>query len=162
MAQEDPMAKTVKPIPEGYHTVTPYLICKGAAGAIEFYKKAFGAVETVRMPNPDGKIGHAEIKIGDSHIMLADENPELHALSPAHFGGTPVSILLYVDKVDSVFQQAVAAGAKTVEQPTDKFYGDRTSSVIDPFGHSWYIHTHVKDVSPEEMRQAMQGAQGAS
>ncbi len=154
------MAHNVRPIPQGYHTATPYLICNDAAAAIEFYKKAFGAVETVRMPMPGGKIGHAEIKIGDSIIMLADENPEIQAKSPQQLGGTPVSILLYVEKVDNVFKQAVAAGAKAVREPKDEFYGDRSSWVTDPFGHSWYIHTHVKDVTPEEMRQAMQG-QGA-
>jgi PhnB protein len=155
------MAGKVRPIPEGYHTATPYLICKDAAAAIEFYKKAFGAVETVRMPMPGGRIGHAEIKIGDSIIMLADENPEIKAYSPEHLHGTPVSILLYVEHVDNVFKQAVAAGAKTVQEPKDQFYGDRSSSLTDPSGHSWYIHTHIKDVTPEEMRKAMQGAGGA-
>jgi PhnB protein len=156
------MAKAVRPIPEGYHSVTPYLTCKDAAAAIEFYRKAFGAVETVRMPMPNGKIGHAELKIGDSFIMLADENPETGVHSPQHFSGTPVSMLLYVEKVDAVYNQAVAAGAKSVRAPEDMFYGDRTSWVTDPFGHSWFIHTHVKDVTPEEMRKAMQGAQGAA
>jgi len=150
------MANTVRPIPEGYHTATPYLICNGAAEAIEFYKKAFGAVETVRMPMPGGKLGHAEIKIGDSHIMLADESPENGIHAPQHFGGTPVSILLYVESVDTVFNQAVSAGAKAIRPPQDMFYGDRTSWVSDPFGHSWYLHTHVRDVSAEEMRKAMQ------
>jgi PhnB protein len=153
------MANTVRPIPDGYHTATPYLICNGAADAIEFYKKALGAVEVMRMPMPGGKLGHAEIKIGDSHIMLADESPENGIHSPQHFGGTPVSVLLYVEQVDTVFNQAVSAGAKAVRPPQDMFYGDRTSWIIDPFGHSWYIHTHVKDVSPEEMRKAMQHAE---
>jgi PhnB protein len=152
------MANTVRPIPDGYHTATPYLICNGAADAIEFYKKAFGAVEVMRMPMPGGKLGHAEIKIGDSNIMLADESPENGIHSPQHFGGTPASVLLYVEQVDTVFKQAVSAGAKAVRPPQDMFYGDRTSWIIDPFGHSWYIHTHVKDVSPEEMRKAMQHA----
>jgi PhnB protein len=152
------MANTVRPIPDGYHTATPYLICNGAADAIEFYKRALGAVEVMRMPMPGGKLGHAEIKIGDSHIMLADESPENGIHSPQHFGGTPVSVLLYVEQVDTVFNQAVSAGAKAVRPPQDMFYGDRTSWIIDPFGHSWYIHTHVKDVSPEEMRKAMQHA----
>lgn len=152
------MANTVRPIPDGYHTATPYLICDGAADAIEFYKRALGAVEVMRMPMPGGKLGHAEIKIGDSHIMLADESPENGIHSPQHFGGTPVSVLLYVEQVDTVFNQAVSAGAKAVRPPQDMFYGDRTSWIIDPFGHSWYIHTHVKDVSPEEMRKAMQHA----
>lgn len=153
------MSNSVKPVPEGYHTVTPYLICDGAAQAIDFYKKAFGAVETVRMPMPGGKVGHAEIKIGDSMIMLADENPTCDAKSPKQLGGTPVSVLIYVEKVDDVFNRAVAAGAKAVRQPQDMFYGDRSSWVIDPFGHSWYIHTHVKDVTPEEMQKAMKAAQ---
>jgi len=150
------MANTVKPIPEGYHTATPYLICNGAAEAIDFYKKVFGATEIMRMPMPGGKLGHAEIRIGDSVIMLADENAQHGVYSPQHYGGTPVSVLLYVEKVDAVFNQAVSAGAKAVRPPQDMFYGDRTSTVIDPFGHSWYIHTHVKDVSPEEMQKAMQ------
>jgi PhnB protein len=146
------MANTVRPVPEGYHTATPYLICKGAADAIEFYKKAFGAAEIMRMPMPDGKLGHAELKIGDSHIMLADESPENGIHAPQHYGGTPVSILLYVEKVDAVFNQAVSAGAKAIRPPQDMFYGDRTSWITDPFGHSWYIHTHVKDVSMAEMQ----------
>jgi PhnB protein len=150
------MANTVRPVPEGYHTATPYLICKGAADAIEFYKKAFGAKEIMRMPMPGGKLGHAELKIGDSHIMLADENPESGIYAPQHYRGTPVSILLYVEKVDAVFNQAVSAGAKAIRPPQDMFYGDRTSWITDPFGHSWYIHTHVKDVSSAEMQAAMQ------
>ena len=150
------MANTVKAIPEGYHTATPYLICNGAAEAIEFYKKVFGATEIMRMPMPGGKLGHAEVRIGDSVIMLADENPQHGVYSPQHYGGTPVSVLLYVEKVDAIFNQAVSAGAKAVRPPQDMFYGDRTSTITDPFGHSWYIHTHVKDVSPEEMRKAME------
>ena len=113
------------------------------------------STEIMRMPMPDGKLAHAEIKIGDSHIMLADESPEQASRSPQHYGGTPVSVLLYVESVDTVFQQAVSSGAKAVRPPQDMFYGDRTSWVIDPFGHSWYIHTHVKDVSAEEMQSAM-------
>ena len=149
------MTNTVRPVPEGYHTATPYLICKGAADAIEFYKKAFGAQEIMRMPVPGGKLGHAELKIGDSHIMLADESPENGIYSPQHYGGTPVSVLLYVEKVDAIFDQAVSAGAKPIRTPKDMFYGDRTSWITDPFGHSWYIHTHVKDVSAAEMQAAM-------
>jgi PhnB protein len=152
------MAQTVRPIPEGYHSVTPYLICKEAGKAIDFYKQVFGAVEVVRMPVRDGRIAHAEIKIGDSHIMLADEGVESGIYSPQHYGGTPVNILLYVENVDRTFQQAVSSGAKAMRDPADMFYGDRTSWVTDPFGHSWYIHTHIKDVSPEEMKNAMSAA----
>lgn len=147
------MTTTVKPIPEGYHTVTPYLIVRNAARAIEFYKKAFGATELMRMAEPSGRIGHAEIRIGDSPIMLADEVPEMGFRSPESFGGSPVSILLYVEEVDAVFNQAVAAGAKVQRPVADQFYGDRTGGVTDPFGHIWYIATHKEDVSPEEMRK---------
>jgi PhnB protein len=152
------MANIVRPVPEGYHTVTPYLICDGAAQAIDFYKRAFGATEVMRMPMPDGKIGHAELKIGDSVIMLADENAARGIRSPKHYGGSPVSVLLYMGNVDAIFEQAVSSGAKAVQAPQDMFYGDRTSSVTDPFGHSWHIHTHVKDVSPEELSKAMSAA----
>ncbi len=147
------MAGKVKPIPEGYHTATPYLIVKGAARAIEFYKKAFGATELMRMADPKGRIGHAEIKIGNSPIMLADEVPEMGFRSPEALGGSPVSILLYVEDVDALFSQAVAAGAKVQRAVQDQFYGDRTGGVTDPFGHIWYIATHKEDVSPEEMRK---------
>ena len=147
------MTSKVKPIPEGYHTATPYLIVGGAAGAIEFYKKAFGARELFRMTKPDGRIGHAEIKIGDSPIMLADEVPEIGYHSPQSLGSSPVSILLYVEDVDAVFSQAVAAGAKVQRPVQDQFYGDRTGGVEDPFGHVWYIATHKEDVSPEELKK---------
>ena len=147
------MTSKPKPVPDGYHTATPYLIVKGAAQAIEFYKKAFGATELMRMAQPGGKIGHAEIKIGDSPIMLADESPEMGARSPQSFGGSPVSILLYVEDVDTIFSQAVAAGAKVQRPVADQFYGDRTGGIEDPFGHVWYIATHTEDVSPEEMRR---------
>jgi len=152
------MANPVKPIPEGYHTVTPYLICDGASQAIEFYKKAFGAVEAVRMAMPNGKIGHAELKIGDSFIMLADDSPEYAAYSPQHYGGSPISVLLYVPDTDATVAQAVSVGAKITRPLKDEFYGDRTATIVDPFGHTWYIHTHMKDVTPEEMKKAMQGA----
>ena len=152
------MINTVKPIPEGYHTATPYLIVNAAADAIEFYKKAFGAKEIMRMTQPDGKIGHAEIKIGDSRVMLADEFPQMGARSPQSLGGSPVSILLYVEDVDAMFTQAVAAGA-TVQRPVaDQFYGDRTGGVTDPFGHVWYIATHKEDVSSEEMKKRVAAA----
>ncbi|HXA66002.1 MAG TPA: VOC family protein [Bryobacteraceae bacterium] len=152
------MAGTVKSIPEGYHTATPYMICKPAAEAIEFYKKAFGAVEVMRMAGPDGRIGHAEIKIGDSHIMLADEHPEMSIYSARHYGGSPVSVLLYVDNADATVSAAVAAGAKITRPLKDEFYGDRAGNIVDPFGHQWYIHTHIKDVSPEEMQDAAAGS----
>jgi PhnB protein len=142
-----------KPIPKGYHTATPYLIIKGAAKAIEFYKKAFGAAEMMRMTQPDGRVGHAEIKIGDSLIMLADEFPEMGARSPQSLGGSPVSILLYVQDVDALTSQAITAGAKVVRPVKDQFYGDRSGSLEDPFGHQWHIATHVEDVPPEEMKK---------
>ena len=147
----------VKPIPEGYHTATPYIICKGASDAIAFYKKAFGAVEVMRMAGPDGKIGHAEIKIGDSHIMLADEHPAMNIYSPQHYGGSPVAVLLYVENADSTVNKAVGAGAKIIKPLKDEFYGDRAGMISDPFGHQWYIHTHIKDVSMEEMHKATSG-----
>jgi PhnB protein len=147
------MTNPVKPIPEGYHSATPYLIVKDAARAIEFYKRAFGATELLRMAAPGGKIGHAEIKIGDSPIMLADEVPDMGALSPESLGGTPVSILIYVEDVDAGFNKAIAAGAKMQRPVKDQFYGDRTGGVTDPFGHVWYVATHKEDVSPEEMRK---------
>jgi PhnB protein len=147
------MTSRVKPIPEGYHTATPYLIIKDAARAIEFYKKAFGATELMRMAQPDGRIGHAEIRIGDSPIMLADEFPEMGHRSPQSLGGSPVSILLYVEDVDALFNQAVSAGAKVERPVQDQFYGDRIGGVTDPFGHIWYIATHKEEVSPEEMRK---------
>jgi PhnB protein len=146
----------VKPIPEGYHSVTPYLHCNGTSKAIDFYKQAFGAVEIMRMPGPGGKVSHAEIRVGDSHIMLSDEFPEMGVYGAQHFGGSPISILLYVANADKTVEQAVAAGA-TVKRPVaDQFYGDRSGVIADPFGLEWYIHTHIKDVSPEEMRAAMQ------
>ena len=148
------MASTMKPIPEGYHSVTPYMICKGAAEAIEFYKTAFGAVEVMRMAGPNGQIAHAEIKIGDSHIMLSDEHPEMGIYSPQHYGGSPISVLLYVENADGTVNAAVAAGAKVTRPLKDEFYGDRAGTVVDPFGHQWYVHTHIKDVSSEELQRA--------
>jgi PhnB protein len=156
------MANQVKPIPDGYHSVTPYLIVDDGARAIDFYKQAFGAKELMRMPAPGGKIGHAEIKIGDSVIMLADEAPEMDARSAKHYGGSPVSLMVYVDDVDKLFPQAVAAGAKEVRPVADQFYGDRTGTLVDPFGHTWSIATHVEDVSPEEIdRRFAKMAQGS-
>ena len=143
----------VKAIPEGYHTVTPYLICMGAAAALDYYKKAFGATERMRMAGPDGKIGHAELEIGDSVIMLADEAPDMQAFCPSTIGGTPVSIVLYVTDVDTVFNRALAGGATQIHPLKDRFYGDRTGTLLDPFGHMWTIATHKEDVPPEEMQR---------
>jgi PhnB protein len=145
----------VKPVPEGFHTVTPYLYFKGAAKAIDFYKKAFGATERVRMPGPKGEIMHAEIKIGDSIVMLSEENPQMDALSPQSIGGTPSVLHIYLPNVDAVVQNAVEAGAKLVRPVKDQFYGDRSGILLDPFGHKWSVATHVEDVSPEEMRKRM-------
>jgi len=143
------------PIPDGYHAVTPYLIVDGAARAIDFYQRAFGAEEIMRMRGPDGKIGHAELRIGDSIIMVSDEMPESGARSPHSLGGTTAGLFLYVPDVDKVFSQAVAAGA-TVDMPLqDMFWGDRYGKLTDPFGHSWSLATHVEDVSPQEMEQRM-------
>ncbi|HZN67861.1 MAG TPA: VOC family protein [Tepidisphaeraceae bacterium] len=150
----------VRPVPEGYHTVTPYLIINGAAKALDFYKRAFGAEEVVRMEQPGGKIGHAEIRIGDSMIMLADEVPQMGHKSPAALGGTPVSILLYIEDVDARFKRAVAAGAKVQRPLENQFYGDRSATLQDPFGHVWTIATHVEDVPPEEMERRMKEAMG--
>jgi len=147
------MSDKVKPIPEGYGTVTPYLIVDGAARAIEFYKQAFGASETFRMEAPGGRVGHAEIRIGDSHVMLADEHPEMGARGPQSFGGSPVSLVLYVEDVDATVNRAVEAGAKLTRPVANQFYGDRTGGVEDPFGHAWYVATHVEDVSEEEMKK---------
>ena len=143
----------VKPIPEGYHSVTPYLTLDDAARAIEFYKKAFGAVGLLRMPAPGGRIGHAEIKIGDSPIMLADENPEMGNRSPRKLGGSPISLMVYVKDVDAQVAQAVAAGGKLVRPVADQFYGDRTGGIDDPFGYHWYLATHVEDVPPAELEK---------
>jgi PhnB protein len=152
-----------RPIPEGYHSVTPYLIVTGAASAIEFYKHAFGAKELMRIPHPDGRVGHAELQIGDSRIMLADEFPEMGVRSPMTLGGTPVGIQLYVDDVDAVTTRALAAGAKTLRPVKDQFYGDRSGTLSDPFGHQWTISTHKEDVSLEEMqRRAAAAAASAS
>lgn len=141
----------VKPIPDGYHTATPYLIVNGGVKALEFYKKAFGAEELFRMPAPGGKIGHAEFQIGDSRIMLGDEHPEQGYKGPNAFGGTPVGIMLYVNDCDAVFKRAIQAGGKEVKPMQDQFYGDRSGSLTDPFGHLWTIATHKEDLTPEEI-----------
>ena len=150
-----------KPIPDGYHSVTPYLIVDGAAKAIAFYKKAFSAVELFRMEGPDGRIGHAEIKIGDSPVMLADEHPEMNYRSPTALGNTPVGLMIYVNDCDAVYNQAVEAGAKVLKPLTDQFYGDRSGTVSDPFGHQWTVATHKEDVSSEEMDRRMKAMSGA-
>ena len=147
------MTTAAKAIPEGYHSVTPYLILSGASDAIAYYKKALGAEEVLRMEDPGGKVHHAEIKIGDSRIMLADEHPELQALSPKTVGGSPVSIHLYVEDVDAAVSRAVAAGAKLIRPVADQFYGDRVGGVEDPFGYRWFIATHKEDLSIEESRR---------
>ena len=140
-----------KPIPEGYHAVTPYLICRNAGQAIAFYQQAFGAKELYRLPGPRDSIGHAELQIGDSRVMLADESPDGAWRSPQSAGGTPVTMVLYVADVDATFRSAVAAGARPVREVQDQFYGDRMGTVQDPFGHIWTIGTHVEDVPPDEI-----------
>jgi PhnB protein len=147
------MESKVKPIPDEYRGATPYLSVKDAARAIEFYKNAFGAREVMRMPMRDGKLGHAEIRIGDAAIMLADECPEMNFRSPQSLGGTPVNIVVYVNDVDSLHEQAVAAGAKVLRPVADQFYGDRMVVLEDPYGHTWSFATHIEDVSVEEMQK---------
>ena len=152
----------VKPIPDGYHSVTPYLILDDAARALEFYKKGLGAVELMRFPAPGGKIGHAEIKIGDSPIMLADENAEMNAKSARTIGGSPISLMIYVEDVDARVAQAVAAGATLTRPVANQFYGDRTGGIEDPFGYHWYIATHVEDVPPAELEKRAAKAMGGA
>ena len=146
--------KKVQPIPAGYNVVTPYLAIQGAAAAIEFYKKVFGAKELMRMPGPQGKLGHVEIKVGDSKVMLADESPAMNFLGPQAHNGTPVHIHLYVKNVDATVAKAVELGAKMVREVQDMFYGDRSGSIEDPFGHFWHVATHVRDVTMKEMKRA--------
>jgi PhnB protein len=148
------LVKKVQPIPKGYSSITPYLAIRGAAEAIEFYKKAFGAMELMRMPGPAGKLGHVEIKVGDSKVMLADESEKMNFLGPQARGGTPVHIHVYVKDVDATVAKAVELGAKMMRQVQDMFYGDRTGAIEDPFGHFWHIATHVRDVSMAEMKRA--------
>jgi PhnB protein len=148
-------AKKAQPIPAGYHTVTPYLVCRGAAGAIEFYKRAFGAKEKVRMPGPGGTVAHAEIQIGDSRVMLGEETPEMGAKSPEMLGGSPVGVFLYVKNVDAFTNKAIGAGATVLMPVQDMFWGDRYGKLEDPFGHHWSVATHLREVSTEEMQQAM-------
>jgi PhnB protein len=151
---------TVKPIPDGYPRVIPYLTVDGAGAAIEFYTKVFGATERVRMPAPDGKIGHAELEIGDSVVMLADAFPDMGAQTPKGLGGTPVTVMVYVEDVDDVFGRAIKAGATEERKVEDQFYGDRAGQFVDPFGHKWFVATHVEDVSPEEMGKRAAAAMG--
>ena len=142
---------SVPPVPAGYHSVTPYLVVHDGEAALKFYQDAFGAQEVMRLNAPDGKIGHAEIKIGDSHVMLADEHPDMGALGPQTIGGSPVSLLIYCEDVDTTFQTALAAGG-TEERPVqDQFYGDRSGVLKDPFGHRWSVATHIEELTPEEL-----------
>ena len=149
----------VKPVPQDMHSVTPHLVCAGAADAIEFYKKAFGAREEARLPGPGGKLMHAMIRIGDSAVMLVDEMPEHGALGPKSLKGSPVTIHLYVENADATVERAVKAGAKVIMPVADMFWGDRYGQLEDPFGHHWSVGTHVRDVSMEEMQQAMKAMQ---
>jgi PhnB protein len=152
--------KKASPIPKGFRTVTPYLVVRGAGSAIDFYKKAFGAKELLRMPGPDGRIAHAEIQIGDSRVMLGDEFPEQGASAPPTVGGSPVHVFLYLKDVDRVFAQATAAGATVEMPPTDMFWGDRYCKVSDPFGHKWNMATHIEDLTPKEMARRGADAMG--
>ena len=147
------MTGKVDPIPDDYRGATPYLCVNDGVRAIEFYKKAFGAREVMRMPMPDGKLGHAELRIGAAPIMLADEHAEMNFRSPHTIGGTPVNIVVYVNDVDALVKQAEAAGAKILRPPENQFYGDRMATLEDPFGHSWSFATHIEDISPEEMQK---------
>jgi PhnB protein len=149
-----------QPIPEGYPRVTPYLIVDGASAAIDFYCSVLGATERMRMGGPDGKVGHAELEIGDSVVMLADEHPEMSAVGPKTVGGTPVSLHVYVEDVDNVFEQAIQSGAEELQPLEDKFYGDRSASFKDPFGHHWHVATHVEDVPADEMEKRAAEAAG--
>lgn len=150
------MTTSIKPIPDGYHTVSPYLIVRSASNAIEFYKKAFGATELMRLDMPDGKIAHAEFKIGDSIFMISDESPQCPSTSPEALGGSPVTLHLYVTNADATFADAMKAGAKETMPLTNQFWGDRMGGVVDPFGHKWMIATHIEDVDPSEFQSRME------
>ncbi|MCC6409041.1 MAG: VOC family protein [Planctomycetes bacterium] len=154
------MQSPVKPIPDGYHTLTPYLIVRGGFDALAFYAAAFGARELLRLDAPGGRLGHAELQIGDSRVMLADEFPDMDARSPSSFGGTPVRMMLYVEDCDALFARAVAAGAKVIRPLVDQFYGDRVGGLEDPFGHIWFIATHKEDLTPEELSKRAAAAHG--
>ncbi len=156
------MPEKTKPIPDGYNSITPYLFIKGAARAIDFYKQTFGAQEHMRMPGPNNTIGHAEISINGSRMMLADESPAMKALSPETIGGSPVMIHVYVPDVDAVVNKAIASGARLLHPVEDKFYGDRSGSFTDPFGHLWGVATHIEDVTPEEMQKRVAALQQKS
>jgi PhnB protein len=153
--------KATNYIPEGYNTITPYLVIKGAAKAIDYYKSVFGATVVVRMDGPDGKVGHAELQVGDSRFMLADENPQMGNRSAESIGASPVSLYVYMPDVDKIVEKAVAGGAKILKPVTNQFYGDRSGFLQDPFGHLWGIATHVEDVSAEEMKERMKKMQAA-
>ena len=142
-------------VPAGYRTITPYLVAADCAAAIDFYVRAFGAEECVRMPGPDGKVMHAEIRIGDSMLMLSDEAPDWGAHGPAHFGGSPGHVMLYLPDADATFAQALAAGATVVRPMENQFWGDRMGRIKDPFGHEWSLATHIEEVAPEEMERRM-------
>jgi PhnB protein len=152
------MKEHVKPIPKGYHSVTPYLVVENGAKALEFYKNAFGAKEMFRMDGPGGKIAHAEIQIGDSRVMLADESSEMNSRAPGSIGGTPVSLMIYTENVDTVFKAALKAGGIQTRAVEDMFYGDRSGSLTDPFGHQWHIATHKEDLTPEEIQHRAMAA----
>lgn len=145
----------VKPIPDGYHSVTPYLIVDSAARALDYYKKAFGAEELFRMDAPGGRIAHCEFQIGDSRLMMADENPSMNARGPKSIGGSPLHLMIYVEDVDRVFKNAIGAGGVETQPLKDQFYGDRSGSLSDPFGHHWTVATHKEEVSPDEMERRM-------
>ena len=149
---------TVQPIPDGYTSVTPYLVVKGAARALDYYKMAFDAQELMRFKAPNGQIAHAELQIGNARIMLADEMPEMGHKSPQSLGGSPVGLMLYVDKVDETFERALSGGGIVRQAVTNQFYGDSSGTLTDPFGHIWTIATHVEDVAPEEMQRRMEAA----
>jgi uncharacterized glyoxalase superfamily protein PhnB len=154
--------KKVQPVPAGYHTVTPYLVCRGAANAIDFYKRAFGAKERMRMPGPGGKVAHAELQIGDSRVMLGDEWLEMGAKSPDTLGGSPVGVFLYVKNVDAMADRAIQAGATVVMPVQDMFWGDRYGKLKDPFGHEWSLATHKEDLTPKQMAKRAQSAMAGS
>jgi PhnB protein len=156
------MSPSVKPIPDGYPRVSPYLVVDGAAQAIDFYTQVLGATERMRMGGPDGKIGHAELQFGDSVVMLADEYPDMGYVGPKAVGGTPVTIGVYVEDVDKTFDAAVKAGAKALRPVEDQFYGDRSGQIEDPFGHRWSLQTHIEDVPPDEMQKRAAAMGGGS